>query len=111
MKTYLLTHHWGLPVSILDALDKAGIDEWLQVWPGMIFFKGNKTQEFYASKIYEHSKLSMFILSEYDPHRSHGWMPPSVWEWLKPEPQHLPQTSNGLPHAAAEHLSHSQSAS
>ena len=37
MKTYVLTYHWAIPVNMLDALEKAGIDEWMQAWPGLMF--------------------------------------------------------------------------
>ncbi len=84
MKTYMLTYHWGLPSSAFDVLEKAGVDEWIQVWPGMVLFKGDKNQAYYAAKINERNKISMFIVAEYDTGKSTGWMPPQIWEWIKP---------------------------
>ena len=97
MKTYQLTYHWALPANMLDALGGAGVDEWLQVWPGMVLFKGNRSQEYYATRIKELTKVSMFIVAEYDPRHSYGWMPPSVWEWVKPSaPSFLTKTPDEL---------------
>jgi hypothetical protein len=103
MKTYLLTYHWALPVNILDSLDKAGVSEWMQLWPGMVLFKGNENQNYYAEKINEQNKNGLFLVTEYDQRRSFGWLPPKVWEWVKPINPLLTRTPDELAQSLGEH--------
>ncbi len=106
MKTYVLTYHWAIPVNMLDALEKAGIDEWMQAWPGLIFFKGDKGLLYYADRINEQTKTGPFFVSEYDPRRFFGWMPPTVWEWAKPAAHALANSPDELARALPEPLQH-----
>jgi hypothetical protein len=107
MKTYVLTYHWALPSNLPDVLAKAGIDEWLQVWPGMVFFKGAESQSYYAAKINDQRDLRLFIVTEYDPGKSTGWMPPRVWEWIEPALRPLPSVDElvkSRPGAQTQHI-------
>src|ERR1700733_2294970 len=83
MKNYTLMYHFALAFNVPETLAKAGIDEWMQVWPGMIFFKGAESLSYYTAKINEQKNVRIFFVAEYDSARSTGWMPQTVWEWIK----------------------------
>jgi hypothetical protein len=82
MKILFLAYHPLVMTNPQTHLEATGVKDWFIPWPGLLFFRGQQDPKYYAMILNMQSPTGLFVVHEYEPSKTFGWMEPHVWKWI-----------------------------